>query len=494
MRTRYERLSSTDLVFLGLEDDNLCMHIGAVSIFEGGPLINAMGGLDIARVRAFVEASLHSNRRFRQKLAFVPLLGHPVWVDDHHFDIEYHVRHSGLHHPGNEEALKQTASRIMSQPLDRSKPLWEMWFVEGLDGGRFALISKLHHVMIDGVSAAETLSAFLRFDSSTTMPRRQKWRPLPAPSPAQLLTEEVSRRAALPLGALRAGLEAVSNPAAALDAATDAMLAVGEAAAANLEIASPTPLNVPVGPHRSFEWSRFDLDAVKAVKRALKGTVNDVVLAVTAGAVRHFLEQRGLPTGDLDIRMTMPVNLRGAGERGRLGNQVGVLNMPLPVAEQDPVRRLRAVIRTTRRLKKSRQLRGVELVAELTDRTLPPLAGWLARFASRARTYNLSVTNIPGPPAPVYLLGARMTQIYPLAFLFSQQALTAGLFSYDGSLYWGLTADAEALPDLKQLVIGIETEFERLRAAAENVAAAPRRPPSQARRRKGQERPRRDSA
>jgi WS/DGAT/MGAT family acyltransferase len=492
MQSRHERLSSTDLVFLGLEDENLCMHIGAVSIFEGGPLINALGGLDIEQVRTFVEASLVSNRRFRQKLAYVPLLRHPVWVDDHHFDIEYHVRHSALHHPGHEEALKQTASRIMSQPLDRSKPLWEMWFVEGLEGGRFALISKLHHVMIDGVSAAETLASFLRFDPSTSMPRRRRWRPRPAPSPAQLLSEELSRRAALPLGAVRAGLDAVADPAAAFEAATDAMLAVGEAAAANLGIASATPLNVPVGPHRSFEWSRFDLDAVKEVKRALNGTVNDVVLAVTAGAVRHFFEQRGLPTAGLDIRMTMPVNLRNADERGRLGNRVGVLNMPLPVAERDPVRRLRSVIRTTKRLKKSRQLRGVELVAEFTDRTLPPLAAWLANFASKTRTYNLSVTNIPGPPAPVYLLGARMTEIYPLAFLFSQQALTAGLFSYDDSLYWGLTADAEALPDLKQIVVGIESEFARLRAAA--ASAPSRRPPSRAHRRNRQERPHRDSA
>ncbi len=465
--THYQRLSATDLVFLELENDKLPMHIGAVSIFEGGDLLRRRGDLDIERLQRFVESSLAGNPRLRQRLAYVPVLNHPVWIDDDRFNLAYHVRHTRLPRPGDVPALKRLAGRVMSQRLDRHKPLWELWFVEGLRGGdRFALISKFHHCMIDGISGVDFLASILRLDPGTGVPEPTPWTPRPIPSGASLLADELARRAALPLAVARSVPRLLRERQETFRSLTRTLADLGDAAAANLTVASPTPLNPDVGPHRRFEWARFPLDEVKAIKNRLGGTVNDVVLAIVAGAVGRFLERRGVDVAGLDFRMSMPASVRATDERGALGNRVGVLTIALPVGVRDPRRRLQAIIETTKSLKHSGQLHGVELVAELSDRLFPPLAGYLARLAARARMYNLSVTNIPGPQVPVYLLGARMLEIYPLAFLFSNQALTIGTFSYDGGLYWALTADEVALPDLDRVIAAIASEHRRFGRAA----------------------------
>lgn len=461
-----ERLSATDLVFLELEDANVSMHIGALCVFEGRGLLGRNGKLDMRRMRAFVAAALASNARFRQRLAYVPVLEHPVWVDDAEFDLAAHVRHARLRRPGGERELRRLASRIMEARLERGRPLWEMWFVDGLAERRVALLAKFHHCMIDGIAGVGMLASLLRLDRGRRVTRPPAWTPRPAPSEARLLADELARRAALPLAALRGAGEMLADPRHALDTLGTALHDLGAAASANTTVASDTPLNVAVGPRRAFAWTRFDLDAVKAVKQRLGGTINDVVLTVVAGAVGRYLRDAGVDRHGLDFRMTMPVNVRAAGERGDTGNRVGVLTIPLPIAEPDPRRRLQAIVDTTQRLRQSGQLHGVEMIAELSDRFFPPLAGWLAWAAARTRMYNLSVTNVPGPQVPVHLLGARMLAIYPLAFLFSNQALTIALLSYDGGLFWALTADPDAIPDLDALLAATKDEFERLHTAS----------------------------
>jgi WS/DGAT/MGAT family acyltransferase len=462
----YDRLSATDLVFLELEDGAVTMHIGALCLFEGAALLGSRGRLDMRRMRAFVDASSAGNPRFRQRLARVPLLDHPVWVDDPHFDPSRHVHYVRLASPGGEPQLQRLAGALMEERLARDRPLWEMWFVDGLRSGRVALIAKFHHCMIDGVAGVDILGAILRLEPRRRLPPKAVWRPRPMPSGARLLADELTRRAVAPLELLRDVASSWRAPGHALDVAVRALHDLGATGGATLGRASATPLNVAVGPRRSFAWTRLDLGAVKAVKARLGGTVNDVVLTVLAGALGRYLTSRGVAVDDLDFRITMPVNVRGEGEHAELGNRVGVLTLPLPVGEGDPRRRLRAVIARTEELKRSGQLHGVEMIAAMSDRFLPPLAGWLAWLAARARTYNLSVTNVPGLAVPVYLLGARLEAIYPLAFLFARQALTVAILSYDGQLFWALAADPEALPDLRPLIAATRDEFSRLRKTA----------------------------
>ena len=462
----YDRLSATDLVFLELEDAAVTMHIGAVCLFEGAPLLGRRGVFDMRRMRAFVAASLAGNQRFRQRLAFVPVLDHPVWVDAPDFRLARHVHRAHLPRPGGERELQRLAGELMGVRLERDRPLWEMWFVDGLASGRAALIAKFHHCMIDGISGVDILGAMLRLTPERRLPATVPWRPRPLPSDARLLADELGRRAAAPLDALRSAGEWLRAPQRALGAAAHALHDLGAVSSATLGMASATPLNVAVGPRRSFAWTRLDLAAVKMVKARLGGTVNDVVLTVLAGAVGRYLTAAGVAVGGLDFRVTMPASVRAASEHGALGNRVGVLTLALPIAERDARRRLRVIAGLTEGLKHSGQLHGVEMIAEVSDRFFPPLAGWLARIAARARMYNLSVTNVPGPPVPVYLLGARLESIYPLAFLFAQQALTVAILSYDGQLFWTLTADPDVLPDLRPLLAATADEFASLRAAA----------------------------
>jgi WS/DGAT/MGAT family acyltransferase len=464
--SHYDRLTALDATFLAIEDENVHMHVGAISIFEGGDLLRHDGGIDFARVRRLAGPGLARNRRFRQRLAQVPLLGHPVWVDDARFNLDYHLRHSALPEPGDERQLKRLFGRLMSQKLDEHKPLWEMWFVEGLAGGRFAVITKVHHCMIDGVSGVD-LIAMLMDPAVEAEARRveeeggdaRPWLPRPNPTPLGLLADEALRRAALPVEAVRAGLGAVSRPGEAFDTARDAVDALREFVTPGLSGGSRTPLNGDIGPHRRFDWLRMDIAAVKEVAKKLGGTLNDVVLATVAGAVRSFLEGRGVAVDDLHFRAQVPVNIRAADERGDLGNRVAMLLADLPVAQADPRKRHEAVVATTKHLKSSHQAQGAELLEKIGDWTAKEFLGALVRITGRQLAYNVVVTNVPGPPFPVKLLGARMTEIYPLVPLFSNQALGVALFSYDGSLFWGLNSDWDAMPDLHDFAAALEREF-----------------------------------
>jgi len=472
--THYDRLTALDASFLAIEDHNAHMHVGSIGLFDAAPLRGPHGGLDLERILAMSDGALGHHPRFRQKLARVPLLGDPVWVDDDRFNLQYHVRHTALPPPGDERQLKRLAGRIMSQQLDRGKPLWELWYVEGLSGDRFAVITKIHHCMVDGVSGADLMAAMMHPDANAPAVTAPRWLPRLAPAPAHLFADELGRRASLPLDIARGAGALLMQPRRSLGVMRDALESVGAALTAATAPASPTPLNCDIGPHRRFDWTRLDLDIVKEIKRCHGGTLNDVVLAIVAGAMRRFLRHRGEQVDDLLFRAMVPVSIREAGEHGRLGNRVSFMMAPLPLAERDPVRRLHRVSETMQALKHSKQRRGGELMEELSDRVSTGLFAQIARLGARTQPYNMVVTNVPGPQFPVYLLGAPLRAVYPLVPLFSNQALGIALFSYDGGLFWGFNADWEAVPDLHDVVGFVEAESHALHAAAASAPVAQR--------------------
>jgi diacylglycerol O-acyltransferase len=472
---RYERLSTLDRTFLDLEYPETHMHVAGVMIFEAAPLASASGGIDIDAIRAYVASRLHLMPRYRQKIARIPIENHPVWIDDARFNIDYHVRHTALPRPGNDAMLKRLAGRVVSQQLDRGKPLWELWIVEGLEDGRFAVITKTHHCMIDGVSAVDLGTVLLSPAPVVDYPDAEPWAPEPAPSGAQLLADEAGRRFSGPFALGKAAIGALQNPAELVANVAEQVAAVTETLGAGLSPASDTPFNCPIGPHRRFEWTGFDLAGVKRVKNRLGGTVNDVVLATVAGAVGAFLTARGIDPAavqTLDFRAMVPVSVRAAEQRGTLGNRIASWAVKLPIGEADPKRRLALVRAATEELKRSRQAMGAEVLARASEWTVPTLLSLAMRLAARARSFNLTVTNVPGPQIPLYLLGAKMIAAYPLGPLFENQALNIALLSYNGNLHWGFNADYDAIPDLAELVAAVRASFGELRIAAAEAGGA----------------------
>jgi WS/DGAT/MGAT family acyltransferase len=467
----YERLSALDASFLGIEDGNCHMHVGGVLIFDAEPLRLPAGGIDIDRIRRAIHGRLHLVPRFRQRLAYIPYEQIPIWIDDDRFRLAYHVRHTALPLPGDERVLKRLVGRIMSQPLDRKRPLWEMWVVEGLDGDRFALVSKTHHCMIDGISGADLMSVIMDPSPDAEVGAPQEWRPRRAPTRARLIIDEAVRRVGQPVEALRAAYDIVREPAMRLREIAESAAGVVEAFAPALNPGSPSPLNVEVGPYRRFDWTEMKVADLKAVKNELGGTLNDVVLATVSGALRIFFAQRGLDPSELDIRAMIPVSVRTSDERGHLGNRVTQLTAPLPVRLADPVERLRAVHATTAGLKESKQALGGEVLTAIGEWTVPNLLVQAVRLASRARPYNLIVTNVPGPQIPLYLQGATMRTSYPVVPVFENLALVVGLFSYNGGLYWGVNADWEQIPDLHDFIVALESSFKELQVAAQKAAS-----------------------
>jgi diacylglycerol O-acyltransferase len=464
---RYERLPVQDGSFLAFEDPNSHMTIGATLVFDAGPLATPDGGIDIERLRAYIASRLHQIPRYRQRLDWVPVEGHPVWVDDDHFMIGYHVRHTALPRPGDERVLKHLAARTMSQQLDRAKPLWEAWAVEGLEAGRFALIMKTHHCMTDGVGAVDLATVLLSATPETTIEEAPRWTPRPAPSGRELIRDELWRLARTPLAAaslLRRGLAVEGGIGRAVG---DGVAPVWDLVRAGMKGAADTPLNRPIGPHRRIDWRTIDMGRAKAVKNRLGGTVNDVVLATVTGALRRFFRRRRVPIEGLDFRTVVPVSVRGAGERGQMNNRASAWILSLPIDERDARRRYTRVHETTEHLKRTRQARGAQILADLSE-----LAGSLTflhvgvRLMGRVNPYNLIVTNVPGPPVPLYLLGARLVAGYPMVPLFENQGLGVAIFSYDDSLFWGFNADWDLVPDLHHFANDVEASFEELHAIA----------------------------
>lgn len=470
----FERLSALDAAFLDIESPRSSMAVGAVCVFAGGELVGPDGAVDAERIRAYVATAIARVPRYRQRMVRVPGLGQPVWIDDDRFVLDYHVRHTCLPAPGDDAQLDGLAGRLFSQRLDLEHPLWELWIVEGLRDRRFAVISKIHHAMVDGVAGADLLAQLLRLGPDATVPAAPPpWSPRPPPGRLELIREEVrhhNRRTAHALGWARAHLRT---------GVPDELWAAGRGLAsalwAGLHPAPATRLNPPtIGPHRRFTTMRFDLAAIKRTKAALGGTVNDVVLATVAGGLRRYLLRHAEdPSAHGAMRALMPVNIRQPGHRAG-GNRVAMLLVELPVDEADPVRRLHAVSRASRRLRsESDQVAGVALFEEIADAVATSLVSNVFRMAARLRAFNVTVTNVPGPPMPLFLLGARLEAIYPLVPLFERQAVGIALFSYAGSLDVGLAACWHGLPDLDALVVDLRAAYAELEAAATGPSTSP---------------------
>jgi WS/DGAT/MGAT family acyltransferase len=443
------------------------MHVGALVIFDGpAPSRDEF--------RAHLAARLRRVPRYRQKLAFPPLeAGRPFWVDDPNFNIDYHVRHTALPKPGSEDQLRELAGRIFSQRLDRSKPLWEVWIVHGLEGGRFSLISKTHHALVDGVSGVDI--ATVLFDLSPVpdeLEPEQVWTPSPEPSDVELVAEGVVGLARTPFSLAGRALGALQHPGETIGRAREAAEGLGEVVWAGMNPAPDVPLNVQIGPHRRVRWVQSRLADFKEVKNSLGGTVNDAVLAVVAGALRRWLHDRGVRTEGVELRALVPVSIRGDDERGSLGNRIAAMRGPLPVYVEDPVERLRLVQEGMGQLKESKQALGAEVIAGLTDFAPPTLLAQASRLNFSTRLFNLIVTNVPGPQFPLYLLGREMEEIVPIAFLPENHALAVAIMSYNGKVDFGLLADYDALPDIDAFATHLEESLAELLAAARDAGRA----------------------
>jgi WS/DGAT/MGAT family acyltransferase len=470
-----DRLSAIDASFLAQERANSHMHVGAVLIFDGpAPAYDDF--------LTHIRSRLHLVPRYRQKLAFPPLeTGRPVWVDDPTFNLSYHVRHTALPQPGSEEQLLALAARIHSQRLDRAKPLWETWLVQGLEGDRFALISKSHHALVDGISGVDLMTVL--FDSSpepVVAPHEgEPWVAAPEPSAAALAARGVRGLARLPFDLAGRALAAATHPGQALDDAREALEGVGEVAWAALNPAPSTPLNVPIGPHRRLAFVRNDLADFKLVKHALGGTVNDVVLAVVAGGLRTWLRSRGVRTEGLELRALVPVSIRSGDQRNDLGNRIVAMRGPLPVYVEDPVARLRVVREAMGELKESKQAVGAELITGLESFAPPTILAQASRLQFSTRLFNLLVTNVPGPQFPLYVLGRELCDLFPIAFLPENQSLAVAIMSYNGSIDFGLLGDYDAMPDIAEFGDALNGSLAELVEAArgESPNGRPHRPP-----------------
>lgn len=474
-RYSYERLRALDNSFLLLERPNAHMHVASTAIHEMGPLRTVDGGVDVDLIRRGVAGVLHRLPRYRQKLAWIPFENSPVWIDDEGFSLDYHIRHTSLPRPGDEEQLKKLAARIQAQPLDRARPLWELWVVEGLEDERFAVISKVHHCMIDGVAGVDLMNVLMSPDPDAEILEAPPFVPRPAPSQAELVRDELMRRLRLPFEAVR---DLSKLLGAAEDTRRDVLVrarAVIETLGASLRPASPTPLNQPIGPHRRHAWWTLDLADVKRIRRAFGGSINDTVLTIVTGAVRRFLAYRRVEPSELDFRVLAPVSVRDESERGRLGNRVSAWFVPLPLDEPDPREQLRILSDRTAELRAAKGAVAAQVLTQAAEWTPATLLSLGARNATRLQPFNLVVTNVPGPQVPLYLLGAHMLEIYPVVPLAEGLGLGIALFSYEGRLHWGLNADYELVPDLERFIEFAQEAAAELLAAVEAEETAKRR-------------------
>jgi WS/DGAT/MGAT family acyltransferase len=465
----YDRLTQIDHSFLIYEDaqPNGATHVASTQIHDAAPLRRADGSLDIDRIEEYVVSRLDRIPRYRQRLAHTPLESHPVWVDDASFDIRYHVRHSRLPRPGSERQLKRMAGRIFSQRLDREKPLWELWVIEGLEGDRLAIVSKVHHCMVDGVSGSELIAALLTAEPQEKPDPPARWEPRPVPSRLALGVGEASRALRAPWQAGASLARLARDEDDARHHLTERLRAAGRVLG-DLGVTTPAPFNRPVGPHRRLDWMPMPLAQIKEVRQALGGTVNDVVLATATGALRHFLSRdRGEDVEAMHFRVMTPVSVRAPEERGTLGNRVSAWTVDLPLGERDPVARLEVIRRETETLKSTKRALGAETLTQATEWTGSGLLSLGARLMNLGTPFNLVITNVPGPRTKLHLLESRLLEIHPHVPLVGTLGLGIALFSYDGTLSWGFSADWDLVPDLHQLVRATRRSFEELRTAAE---------------------------
>lgn len=459
-----ERASSLDASFLYMDGPTTPMHVGSVELFE----LPAQG-FDHERLVRLIRQRITFVPRFRQRIKEVPLrLGRPVWVDDQRFDVSYHVRRSALPKPGSRDQLNELVARLMSRPLDRERPLWEMYLIEGVEGGRFAIVTKTHQSIVDGFSAIDIAQVMLDDTPNARMPTVDAWRPRPEPTPLELVTSTVSDTVVHPSVAIdlvRAGVTGLAGVASgagsrALGAVSSAMFVARPA--------STTPINVPIGSQRRFATADFRFADLRALHRATDAPVNDVVLGVIAGALRAWFLGRGESLdARSELRAVVPISTVTSGAE----NPVSAFLVDLPIGEPDPVVRLRRIGFATAQFNDAFTLLGAEAIIGVAGFAPPTLHALGARLAANLsnRLYNIAITNVPGPQQPLFVAGSRLLGTYPVMPLMKNQALSIGLTSYDGGVFFGLNADRDAVPDLADLVICLGDALAELRQAVAGV-------------------------
>jgi WS/DGAT/MGAT family acyltransferase len=474
----YERLSAQDSMFLHIEKLHQPQHVGSLGIMDGAPFMDADGRFRLADVREIIAERLHLVPRFRRRVMTVPLdQGRPVWVDDEHFDIAFHVRLTALPRPGTHEQLLALFERLQSHLLDRRRPLWELWFVEGLEGGRVADIQKTHHAMVDGISGVDVATVLFDLSPETTRFTPEPWYPEPPPSGIQLMVESIIERAVEPAELARSVRAALRGPRQVLRGAKD----VVDAVTSNAAQAPRTPWNASIGPHRRWRPLVVPLTDAKSIKDAATAdpripgrvSLNDVVLGAVDHGLRTFLLHRGEPVDAIELRAMVPVTMRASAEReaaaadgtAALGNRVSMMNAQLPMSPADPAARLGAIVDGMRALKESGAALGADLLLQMGSYAPPTFFAIASRLLIRSRAVNLTITNVPGPQFPLYCMGARVEQAFPYVGIVDGQALTVAVLSYDGQLGFGITGDRDVLPDIDVLVEGIADGFARLKEA-----------------------------
>jgi diacylglycerol O-acyltransferase / wax synthase len=462
-----ERMSTLDAGFFFVEHENVPMHLGSLAVFEGpAPAYD-----DVIRL---LTAKLPMVPRYRQLVRTMPLhIFRPVWVDDEHFEISYHVRHAAVPRPGGAAQLRTLAARVFAQRLDSSRPLWEAWLLEGIEGGRWAIISKVHHCMVDGIGGTDLMTVVFDLVPDAERPTPAQWQPEPGPSAVSLVTSGLRDSLSRPLK------ELADVPAVFLQRlrTPGEMLGFGKgltSSALRLVARSVSSLNGRIGPNRRWAWATASLGEVKEIRRALGGTVNDVLLAVITRGFRDLLDARGELTEGLVARSLVPVSVRAADEHGVTTNRVSAVLANLPVGEPDPLRRLASLRGQMDDLKRTHQAVGAEVLTEMLGFAAPTLLalGTRAGFRIPQPLVQTVTTNVPGPRFPLFILGRQMLEAYPYVPIGDNVRISVAIFSYLDRFTFGITADFEAVPDVDVLTAGIGRGLAELSECASGSRSA----------------------
>ncbi|MFK7896823.1 MAG: wax ester/triacylglycerol synthase family O-acyltransferase [Myxococcota bacterium] len=460
-KEHYDRLTAQDNSFLLWETGNIRMHVASCNIFDIGPLRSESGGVDIDMVKRATASILHLVPRYRQRLHQIPVFNHHVWVDDPRFDLSYHIRHTALPQPGSLSQLKDLVARVMAQPLDRKRPMWETWIVEGLGGGdQFAMITKIHHCMIDGASGVDL--ANIQFSISpepAELGEPERFRPRPAPRRLELFLDESKRQANVPNQILRDFRGFIDTTEDLKDEVETRVNAVGRLLGMGMS-PDDTPLNGRVGPHRRFEWISCHMEDLKAMRKGLDCSINDIVLTIVTGAVREFLLAKGEDVKAVGFKVSTPVSVRKESDKGKLGNNVSSWIIPLPIEEADPRKQLKAIHDLTEELKETNQAIGVQMMNQIQEWTPSTLLSLGAQAG--AGPINSIVTNVPGPQMPLYFHGARLRALYPAVPLMQGMGMGIALTSYAGTMGIGFNTDPDIIPDLGLFIARFQLSMEKL--------------------------------
>jgi WS/DGAT/MGAT family acyltransferase len=465
-KRQLSRLSAVDASFLVQERSASHMHIGGVTIFEGP-------APDINLLKRQIRSRLHLVPRYRQRLVWAPFeAGRPFWTDDPDFNISYHVRASALPSPGNDEQLERMCARIFSQRLDRHKPLWEMWIVDGLAGNRFAMILKTHHAVVDGIAGVDVGTVLLGIEPTTKIEEPEPWTPEPLPTTGDLLEVGLREASHAPGAIARRAINLVRDQESAREELGEFLGGATKAASELLDNAPRTPLNGPITQHRRYRIVRNSLDDFKEIKKLLDTTLNDVVLTVTSDALGRWLRSRYFPTDDLKLRALVPVSTRPKKRRGQdthAGNDLLAMRGYLPVSEMDTLKRLSYIKNSMDGLKSSNQAVAADALTAVQNFAPPTVLAQASRLNFSTRIFNLLVTNVPGPQLPLYLLDRQMIDAFPIPFLAENHRVAVAVMSYNGRLNFGILGDYDAVPDIQVIADGLSDARDDLLGATADV-------------------------